>query len=294
MPELPEVESVRRSLLRHLPGRTITAVKLLRPDIVTGPATPSALLRGRTIGDILRHGKQLAILTQASANPPCLCVHLGMTGSLRYFPSSAIGHAKSATQPDLPPHAHIIWQLDDGGKLVFADPRRFGGIWTYPNPAALRESRWNTLGADALTITPRQLHSRLAASRRPLKSALLDQNLIAGLGNIYVDELLFDCRLHPSTPCDCLTFDQVRALVSRMRRLLGRAIRAGGSTLRDYVDGQGNPGGFQFRHKVYGRAGQPCRNCRALLQSLTLAGRTTVYCPACQTIHNSPTSCGKP
>ena len=276
MPELPEVETVRRSLEPCLMGRTIQAVELLRPDVVTGSATPAALLVGQTVTALQRHGKQLAMVgSQRGKNGSparCICVHLGMTGSLRYF--------QGRTPPGR--HNHVVWQLQGGGRVLFADPRRFGGLWTFASRAALLERRWAVLGPDALTVSPTLLHARLMGTRRPLKSALLDQSVVAGLGNIYVDELLHACGLHPCTPAGTLTFAQVGPLVRRMRRLLGRAIEAGGSTVRDYVDGTGRQGGFQLRHQVYGRAGEQCRGCGAVLEQLIVGGRTTVFCSGCQ------------
>lgn len=270
MPELPEVESVRRSLEPHVVGRRVVAVDARRRGVITGDASPAGLLQGGRIERIDRLGKQLALVADDGR---VVCVHLGMTGSLRY-----LAEANAPTEP----HVHLAWRLAGGGTIGFRDPRRFGGVWTFPSLAELRRLRWDALGPDALAITPRQLHAALARKRTPLKAALLDQAVLAGLGNIYVDELLFACRLSPLRPACTLGADEVRRMVPAMRRLLQRAIRAGGSTLRDYVDGQGNAGGFQLRHQVYGRAGQPCRRCRTALLADTIAGRTTVHCPTCQ------------
>jgi formamidopyrimidine-DNA glycosylase len=173
--------------------------------------------------------------------------------------------------------------LDDGGRIEFRDPRRFGGVWTFASFPELVERRWKSLGPDALTATAGAVFDRLQRTRRPIKAALLDQNLLAGLGNIYVDELLFRCGVHPLTPCDRLDRPRVRTMVSHMRRLLGSAVEAGGSTLRDYVDAEGRAGGFQNLHRVYGRAGLFCKRCGKSLKDLRVAGRMTVYCPGCQT-----------
>ena len=157
-------------------------------------------------------------------------------------------------------------------------------MWVFASEQELRERRWSRLGPDALSITAGQLHAGLSGTRRPLKAALLDQQLVAGLGNIYVDELLYACRLHPSHGAAAVSAEQVKALVRAMRRLLGRAIEAGGSTLRDYVDASGNAGGFQRRFKAYGRFGEPCRSCGRALDRLTVAGRTTTACATCQVL----------
>jgi formamidopyrimidine-DNA glycosylase len=283
MPELPEVERVRLSLLERLPGKRVVAVQVRRHEVIrrSGP-----LLLGQTIARIERHGKQLAILATggASTSDPsdCLCVHLGMTGSLRCVNGTSIQMSELKHNED--PHLHIAWRLDDGCGLLFRDPRRFGGLWSYPGFEALHQARWRQLGHDALTIRPMDLHRRLSHTHRPLKAALLDQAVLAGLGNIYVDELLFACRLHPLTPAGSLAPARVRHLVRKMRPLLQRAIDAGGSTLRDYVDGNGQQGGFQSLHKVYGRAGQNCPVCQNTLCSSVVAGRTSVWCRQCQPV----------
>lgn len=271
MPELPEVENVRRSLESRLRDRRVLSVDLRRADVVTGDASPAALLAGDRLARLDRRGKQLAIV---AGDGRCLCVHLGMTGQLRALPAND----PRADEP----HTHLRWRLEDGSLLTFRDPRRFGGVWTFSTCEELVDRRWRALGDDALAITPAKLAAALSRTRRPLKAALLDQAVVAGLGNIYVDELLHACRLHPLHPADELDAGQVRRLVGAMRRLLDRAIAAGGSTLRDYVDGDGQAGGFQNLHRVYGRGGQPCPRCRSILLASLVAGRTTVHCPACQ------------
>ncbi len=284
MPELPEVEQVRRTLIERIVGKRIERVQIRRADVIRAYANPRLTKRGHsraqfdtllgslTVATVERHGKQLAILGEAPGNPS-VCIHLGMSGSLVH---------RTADQPKLAPHSHVVWHLTDGEKLVFRDPRRFGGVWTFRTFHELYQSRWAKLGPDALTIQPAALHASLVRTTRPLKAALLDQNLIAGLGNIYVDELLFNCRFHPMTKANTLRVTDVRRLVRIMRTLLNQAIESGGSTLRDYVDGNGQKGDFQFSHLAYGRAGEPCSRCEAKLTNSQVAGRTTVHCPQCQ------------
>ena len=276
MPELPEVETIRRMLQAHVVGRRVRRVHIVRSDVISGPRTPAALLRGRCLSRIDRHGKQLALVgIDATGGARCLVVHLGMTGRLHH------AHGPVST-PDS--HVHVRWHLDDGALVSFRDPRRFGGLWPSGDPDLLWQQRWRKLGPDALTIRTRALAARLTGRVRPLKSALLDQHVIAGLGNIYVDELLGDCCLHPRLPCRHLRPDQIRLLAHRTRRLLRRANSAGGSTFRDYRDPSGRPGRFQDLHHFYGRAGLPCRRCGRVLSSTTIAGRTTVYCARCQAV----------
>jgi len=282
MPELPEVERVRQALAATLPGRTIAAVRLARADVVRGPADGASLLSGRRVKRVVRRGKQLALVGEAGdGREPVVCVHLGMTGSLVCEPGR-LGPGPAATPAVAPLHTHVVWHFTEGGTLRFTDVRRFGGLWVFPDWRALEQQRWHRLGGDALTIQPRALHRRLQRTRRAIKTALLDQQVIAGLGNIYADELLFAARLAPTRPADTLSLPRLQRMVRQMRRLLGQAIDAGGSTFRDYVDAAGQPGGFQNAHRVYGRAGRPCRRCATPLAASLVAGRTTVHCPRCQ------------
>lgn len=295
MPELPEVESLRLHLRPHVVGRTVTAVHLGREDVVTTHddqrPTPERLLLHRRIKSLHRHGKNLFVNacedipknnpSGASGGGRALRIHLGMTGNLLL---------NNTTKP----HSHITWTFDDHTTLTFRDPRRFGGVWTLaseveflktqvlPQTAAMMIPGLPGAGVDALTITPGQLHAKLARTTRPLKTALLDQRVLAGLGNIYVDELLFAIRRHPLMPANALTLTQTQTLVRHMRRILRQAITAGGSTLRDHRSPTGGPGTFQSRHQVYGKFGHKCPNCPAILVRLTLAERTTTACPQCQ------------
>ena len=288
MPELPEVERVRHTLAQHLPGRKVQRVNLARHDIVRGPDSPEALLSGDRIVGIERLGKQLALVGDSGR---AVCVHLGMTGSLCWgHPGdrAAAGPRGPAEEPshaatDVPdPHVHVTWHFDAGGALRFRDPRRFGGLWPYASVAALQAARWAALGPDALRVTPSGLCRRLGRTRRAVKAALLDQNLLAGLGNIYVDELLFACGIAPAQRADTLELATVQRLVRRMRTLLRRSIERGGTSFRDYVDGNGQVGGFRDHLRVYGRAGAPCRRCRSALEGAIVAGRMTVFCTRCQ------------
>ena len=282
MPELPEVECVRRTLARHIVGRRVVSVRVSRRDVVRGGSKPRDLLAGDEVVDIRRKGKQIALMGRGR----CLAVHLGMSGQLCVVPTKerTNGGKGSRLANDLPAHTHVLWQFEDGLAVRFTDPRRFGGVWSFNRFETLQAQRWSKLGPDALAIKPADLARRLSRTQRCLKAALLDQSLVAGLGNIYVDELLFAARLSPYMPANTLTAKHSRDLVQRMRRLLAQSIQRGGSTLRDYVNADNAAGSQQSHHRVYGRAGLVCkrRGCGQAIQSSQIAGRTTAWCPACQ------------
>ncbi len=272
MPELPEVETVRRTLSDAVVGRAVERVEVRRADVVvTGSPGCDTLLSGDVIERVDRHGKQVAVVGRSGA---CVCIHLGMSGRLCVDPRP------------LPTHAHVVWQFTSAGaepgQLVFSDARRFGGVWSFGDVAGLWSMRWSRLGPDALLAESAGLFASFQRTTRGLKAVLLDQSVLAGLGNIYVDELLWATRWLPGRPACSLGRAEVATLVRAMRRLLGRAVEAGGSTLRDYVDAHGQAGGFQTLHRAYGRAGQPCHRCQTPMTTDQLAGRTTVWCPTCQ------------
>lgn len=271
MPELPEVETVRRTLAPALVGRRIVRASLLRPDFGQRPdgrpCSPRDLLQGMTVRALDRRGKQLAILTREG---PVLIAHLGMTGQLR----------AAATETPLT-HIHARWHLDSGTTLTFRDARRFGGLWALPSEADLH-ARWSALGPDALLATPADLRSRSGESRRAIKAVLLDQAVIAGVGNIYADEALFLAGIHPLRTPRSLRPQEWEALAAAIHRTLNAAIGAGGSTLRDYIDALGVRGRAQADHAVYARAGEPCLTCTRPLRGIRIGGRATVYCPRCQ------------
>ena len=281
MPELPEIDHLRRSLEPVLLGSMVRRVRLTRPDIVRCSLSRtrrpelhirrSSLLMGECIERLERHGKELAIVSRGGAS---VCVHLGMSGQLWHCPPG-----ERLRRHD---HVHCIWHLGQRGRLVFRDPRRFGGLWCYPSLDDLIAVRWSRLGPDALRIDTRTLRQLLARTRRSIKATLLDQGVVAGIGNIYADEILFAAGIHPQSVASLLQPDRCRRLANEIRRVLTAAIRWGGSTIRDYIDANGAAGSYALRHRVYGRAGQPCTVCGQLLRGITEAQRVTVLCPGCQ------------
>ena len=268
MPELPEVQTVVTTLRPKVVGRTIRAVALARTDIVT-PATADlvTLLTGRSVLDVQRRGKRI-VFSLDDGNR--FYVHLGMTGQL-----TATSRSVSPA-----PHTHLELDVGDGLVLRFRDPRRFGGVWWLGAEAGAQDVG---IGPEPLGLRPGQLAKRLARTTRAIKSALLDQRVVAGLGNIYVDEALFAAAIHPLSPAYGLTAAQVARLNRAIKATLRRALRHRGSTLRDYMDADGAAGGFQRLHRVYDRTGQPCRTCRSPVERIVLGGRSTHFCPRCQT-----------
>jgi formamidopyrimidine-DNA glycosylase len=272
MPELPEVETVVRTLRPRLVGRAITAVRLHRPDVLDPAGTDLAgHLLGRVVASVERRGKRIIVALDDGNR---FYVHLGMTGRLTVEPIGA----------EVKSHTHLVIEVTETEtkappqEVRFSDPRRFGGIW-WLGTAASGDER---MGPEPLGMRAAQLGKRLAATKRAIKSALLDQELVAGLGNIYVDESLFLARIHPLTPANELTAAQIKELTRAIKQVLRTAIRHRGSTLRDYRDAAGEAGGFQARHKVYDRAGKPCARCRTPIERIVLGGRSTHFCPRCQ------------
>ena len=265
MPELPEVQTVVNTLRPRLLGKTIRAVRLNRSDVVTPPQIDlPRLLSGRAFRAIDRRGKRI-IFTLDDASQ--FYIHLGMTGRLTM-------HANC--EPTAP-HTHLLLDLGEQ-ELRFQDARRFGGVWW----VGRENSADHGMGPEPLRTRPCQLARQLRNTSRAIKNALLDQRVIAGLGNIYVDESLFAAGLHPLTPADRLSVEQVARLNRAIKATLRRALRHRGSTLRDYRDADGLPGAFQRLHRVYDREDQPCRACRTPIQRIVLGGRSTHFCPCCQ------------
>jgi formamidopyrimidine-DNA glycosylase len=280
MPELPEVETLVRQLSRQLTGRRIRHVELRRPDVLWGDDRPACvLLRGRRITHVGRRGKRILLSLDDQAR---LIIHLGMTGRLMWAPADR----PYAT------HTHLCLEFTDRKRqLRFVDPRRFGNVWI-----TRADGRWigpvpSPLGPEPLEMTVGQFVA-LCRRRRAVKAVLLDQQIIAGVGNIYCDETLFRARIHPATRGDRLDRSTVMRLRRALRAVLSEAIQARGSTIRDYRQSDGSSGRFQNRHRVYGRAGLPCRRCRGTIDRMVLAGRGTYYCKRCQRPDPASTTSG--
>jgi formamidopyrimidine-DNA glycosylase len=269
VPELPEVETVVRCLAPELRGRRVERVDVHETRLRGGLALDfAARLGGRRIGDIVRRGKYL--LAPLDDGRVWL-VHLGMTGSL----------VLSAAPVPAARHDHVVVHLDDGRRVTFNDARRFGRMAVVEPDAVVAETG---AGVDPVVdrFTGGILFALARGRRTSIKALLMDQRRIAGLGNIYVNEALFHAGVRPGRAAGRLTRAECDRLARAIRRVLARAIARGGSSISDYRDGLGRSGWFQIEHRVYDRAGEPCRRCATPIRTRTIVGRSTFYCPRCQ------------
>ncbi|HXH84977.1 MAG TPA: bifunctional DNA-formamidopyrimidine glycosylase/DNA-(apurinic or apyrimidinic site) lyase [Candidatus Tectomicrobia bacterium] len=270
MPELPEVETIRRDLAPALRGARIESVRVA-PDagqVVQAPS-PEALdaaLRGRRIAEIRRRGKYLIFELDGGG---ALVVHLGMTGALLL--------RRVGDPPD--PYTRVVFALDRGRELRFSDLRKFGRVRLVDDP----EEVVGKLGPEPLDgLTAERLRAIFARRAAPVKAVLLDQEAIAGIGNIYADESLFRAGIHPLRPANSLRRAELERLAAAIPETLEEAMGHRGSSYRDYRDAEGREGTHQFYVRVFRRTGQPCFVCGAPIQRITLAGRGTHFCPRCQ------------
>jgi formamidopyrimidine-DNA glycosylase len=269
MPELPEVETTRRGLAPHVEGRRVVQVTLRRPDL-RWPIPPevSDLLPGQRIVAVRRRAKYLLLDTAAGS----ALLHLGMSGSLRVLPADA----------PLRAHDHVDIALDSGRVLRFNDPRRFGCLlW---QPLGETHELLAGLGPEPLSDTFDGDHLyRLSGGRRaPVKTFLMDQAVVVGVGNLYAAEALFMAGISPLREAGRVSRERYRRLADAVKAILGHAITRGGTTLRDFISPDGAPGYFEQELSVYGRGGEPCRACGRALRLSTIGQRASVWCAACQ------------
>jgi len=275
MPELPEVEVVRRGLLQHLPGRVIETVAsngkhLRRP--VPG-AEMAALLPGARITDVTRRAKYLLIHLDSGA---ILIVHLGMTGQCGLHPADSPRHK----------HDHVWWRLDNGLELRLNDTRRFGlVILASPNEVGeLEQTVFKTCGPEPLSpsFSGRALHEMSAGRTQAVKSFIMDSRTVVGVGNIYANESLFNAGIRPDRKAGAISRKRYDVLAGEIKEVLKQAITAGGSTISDFISASGERGYFQVRFNVYGKKNEPCPCCSALLRHKIIGGRSSWYCVKCQ------------
>ena len=269
MPELPEVETYIREIAGVLSGRQIQGGQVLWPRTVA-ELSPEAFLHGlmgRQFVDFGRRGKYMLL---GLDNGHSLIVHLRMTGELRV----------EARDLPLPKHARLVLDLDGGGRLRFSDQRKFGRMWLVADPQTVLYR----LGPEPLAgdFTPDLLAAALAGRKASIKALLLDQSIVAGVGNIYADEALFLARIHPGRTGGSLSALEVTALRQAVRDVLAQGIEMRGSSLQNYTPPTGEKGSFQDLHKVFRRTGQPCPVCGRPIERMKLAQRSTHFCPHCQ------------
>jgi formamidopyrimidine-DNA glycosylase len=269
MPELPEVETIARGLAKRISGDVIESVWLgSKPEPLKSPAAEIvATLQAKRISTVRRSGKHIVFDLESSRGAAALAqwiVHLGMTGSLLVC----------APELELEKHTHAVLQLASGRELRFVDPRRFGRLSVIEN--------FEAPGAEPLQIAFDDFAALFHGRKTPIKSALLNQSLLSGVGNIYADEALFRARVRPRRRASSLTRDELRRLHQAVKKVLTEAIKLGGSSVSDYVDADGEEGFFQLKHRVYGREGKACRVCKTPIKRIVIAGRSSHYCPKCQ------------
>jgi len=277
MPELPEVETVLRGLKRRVLGRTLGRAEVLHPQIIAG--SPDEFIREvsrRRAVSARRKGKAIAV----ELGPPpgggslearYLLIRLGMTGQLTVTASAA----------PLEPHTHARLPLDDGREEIrYRDTRRFGRLRIGTREEI--EAILGRMGPDAPAISRPAFSAALRGRRGPIKSWLMNQQVLAGLGNIYADEALFLARIHPLTPAGRISAPAAERLRRAVRKVLKQAVERQGTTFRDYIDIDGESGNYAMRLRVYQRTGKPCRRCRALIRRVVIAGRSSHFCPRCQ------------
>jgi formamidopyrimidine-DNA glycosylase len=278
MPELPEVETIARGLARRVSGDVIESIWLgQKPEPLKSPAREiAAVLEHSRIATVRRMGKHIVFdLEQNGVHPKHAgpkqtkaqwIVHLGMTGRLQVC----------EPQSEILKHTHAILKLASGRELRFVDPRRFGRL------SVARADEFDAGGVEPLEADLDRFFALFRGRKTPIKSALLNQKLLRGVGNIYADESLFRAGIRPRRRVSTITRDQLAKLLASVKEVLREAIALGGSSISDYVDADGEEGFFQLQHRVYGREGDPCLVCKTPIKRIVIAGRSSHYCPRCQ------------
>lgn len=277
MPELPEVETVRRGLVPVLEGRTLARVETRRPDLrIAFPPRFAERLTGRRVRKLTRRAKY--ILAELD-DGEILLMHLGMSGRFHVDLARTNSVGSGA-------HDHVLFETDKGARVIYSDHRRFGLMTLIAPDDVASHKLLKGLGPEPLSadFSAAYLQGALKDKKTPIKAALLDQRVVAGLGNIYVCEALYRAHVSPKRLARSLKPAEIKLLVSSARAVLDDAIKAGGSTLRDYRRADGELGYFQHRFRVYDREGEPCltRGCKGRVKRIVQAGRSTFYCPVCQ------------
>lgn len=275
MPELPEVETVKRTLNAAIIGKRITGVEIFLPKLVLPLEVDDfkSKVLDSLITKVDRRGKYLLVYLSSGYT---LVVSLRMTGRFVYVPANK--------ELEVDKHTHLIFEFDDGSHLYFNDIRKFGTMHCTAQDCVDSSPEIAKLGPEPLEseFTQEWLRDNLKKRKRKIKQLLLDQTFIAGLGNIYADEVLFRGGIHPETIAKDLELEQIQSLYQAIIEVLTEAIANKGTTIKDYVDGEGQKGNYQWLLKVYGRKGKKCYNCNEEIESMKLGGRTSHFCPGCQ------------
>jgi formamidopyrimidine-DNA glycosylase len=289
MPELPEVETVRLGLLPVMEGHVLTDVETRRGDLrIPFPRDFAARMRGRKVLHLRRRAKYLLADLDSGET---LVIHLGMSGRMSVYAHGKQRRIGSYVYDKAPEgagtgkHDHVVFETDAPVRIIFNDHRRFGLMTLVDTKTIEQDKLFKDIGIEPLLakFNTAYLAQALDGKKTPIKSALLDQRLIAGLGNIYVCEALFRSKISPKRLAGSIKKDRLPPLVSAIKKVLKDAIAAGGSTLRDHAQATGDPGHFQHHFLVYGREGKPCKlGCKGTVKRIVQAGRSTFYCPKCQ------------
>lgn len=268
MPELPEVETVARGLHKRLAGDRIREVWIgpHKKLLLSTPRQMEKVLTGARIVGFQRIGKHIVGSLETAAGPAQWVIHLGMTGRCLVYEAAE----------EVEKHTHLVVTLESGREMRYVDPRRFGKI------KVLTHGEFHAAGAEPLGADPEKFYARFHHRKTPIKSALLNQSLLSGIGNIYADESLFRAGIRPRRRADRISREEYARLYEGIQKVLTEAIAAGGSSVSDYVGASGERGFFQLQHRVYQRTGQPCRVCGAEIQRVVIGGRSSHYCPHCQ------------
>jgi formamidopyrimidine-DNA glycosylase len=299
MPELPEVETVARGLRLTVLGRRILSVTLRKTDFIDDPSLIERHLPGRRIEAVERYGKFMLLRLSAAQDeenstkgdnaPSALLVHLGMTGHI----------ASTAVAEPWEKHTHASFALDDGRELRYTDARRFGRLAYFS--AALLPAELEGFGADPLEVTAEEFATRIRSRHSRIKALLLDQTVLRGVGNIYADESLWRAKIHPAKLGASIDKKQAAVLHRALQDILKKAIVMRGSSISNFVDGEGKPGEYQRHHRAYGREGEKCYRCGTIIRRAIVAGRSSYFCPKCQigprgflAITSTPTKSRKP
>lgn len=275
MPELPEVETVKRTLEGKILGLSFDIVKIMMPKIVRTPAAEdfAKLIQGKKVLKLGRRGKYILIHLSEEFT---MVIHLRMTGQLIYC----------APDREMVKHTHLIFNLNNGMELRYVDIRQFGQVSLIPTPELNDFPGLGSLGPEPLEdeFTREFFKKELRNRRTKIKALLLDQTFLAGLGNIYVDEALHKAKIHPERLACTLNAREVSLLFQAIRDVLSEGIEHRGTSIKDYVDAEGQSGGFQNRLQAYGREKKPCAHCGELITRKKVAGRSSFYCPSCQKV----------